>query len=358
MATPAWGLKGNALGTNGANDFLGTTDEQPLVIKTGGVERVQVDASGNVGIGTTNPPSPLSVLAPTNVAPSLTYRGGGAVSIDQGKAELAIGTGASTPWPIWLQARQSSNEGWPLVLNPLGGNVGIGTTEPQQQLSVNGAESSVNGFGAGIGISNTAPGGRNWHLRAGASGTATPAGGLSIADDADYRLVIDNSGNVGIGTVSPSHRLEVAGDIAVTGDVLLIGADCAEEFDVAASEPPGPGTVMVIDDDGALRESRSAYDKKVAGVISGAGEYKHGLLLDSRPVKDGRVPVALIGKVYCKVDAQYAPIEVGDLLTTSLTEGHAMKAADALKAFGCVIGKALQALETGKGLIPILVALQ
>jgi hypothetical protein len=53
-----------------------------------------------------------------------------------------------------------------------------------------------------------------------------------------------------------------------------------------------------------------------------------------------------------------APIEVGDLLTTSPTPGHAMKATDPVRAFGAVIGKALRALGDGQGLIPILVALQ
>ena len=69
--------------------------------------------------------------------------------------------------------------------------------------------------------------------------------------------------------------------------------------------------------------------------------------------------VALVGKVYCKVDAQHASIEVGDMLTTSATNGHAMKAEDPMKAFGAVIGKALQSMPQGqKGLIAILVALQ
>jgi hypothetical protein len=70
------------------------------------------------------------------------------------------------------------------------------------------------------------------------------------------------------------------------------------------------------------------------------------------------MPVALMGKVFCKVDAQYSPIEVGDLLTTSPTLGHAMKAGDPLKAFGAVLGKALQSLKEGTGMIPVLVALQ
>ena len=65
-----------------------------------------------------------------------------------------------------------------------------------------------------------------------------------------------------------------------------------------------------------------------------------------------------MGKVFCKVDAQFGAIEVGDLLTTSPTPGHAMKANDPLKAFGSVIGKALRTLKEGQGLIPILIALQ
>ena len=65
-----------------------------------------------------------------------------------------------------------------------------------------------------------------------------------------------------------------------------------------------------------------------------------------------------MGKVYCKVDANYSSVEVGDLLTSSATPGHAMKALDPLKAFEAVIGKAMGSLKRGKGLIPILVALQ
>jgi hypothetical protein len=80
--------------------------------------------------------------------------------------------------------------------------------------------------------------------------------------------------------------------------------------------------------------------------------------LDKQAGVIGRMPVALVGKVYCRVDAQYGPIELGDLLTTSVTPGHAMKASDPFRAFGAVIGKALQPLADGQGLIPVLIALQ
>jgi hypothetical protein len=145
-----------------------------------------------------------------------------------------------------------------------------------------------------------------------------------------------------------------------SGDIILHNADCAEDFDVLEIQAVEPGTVMVLDSEGGLRQSTIAYDKKVSGVIAGAGNFKPGMVMDRHPSqgKNSRMPISLMGKVYCKVDAQYAPIEVGDLLTTSPTPGHAMKATDPLKAFGAVIGKALRPLEEGQGLIPILIALQ
>jgi hypothetical protein len=146
------------------------------------------------------------------------------------------------------------------------------------------------------------------------------------------------------------------GDVEVKGDIRLVQADCAEDFDIASSVDAG--TVMVLGEEGALHESYQAYDKRVAGVISGAGTYKPGIILDKQESETNRLPIGLLGKVYCKVDAQTSAIEIGDLLTTSSTPGHAMKAIDPLQAFGSVIGKALRPLREGTGLIPILIALQ
>jgi hypothetical protein len=153
-------------------------------------------------------------------------------------------------------------------------------------------------------------------------------------------------------------NVQIDGNVQVSGDIFLPGADCAEEFDVADTDAPEPGTVMVINNDGCLEQSTAAYDKKVAGVVSGAGNHKTGIVLDKNPSAGNRRPIALIGKVNCKVDARYSPVEVGDLLTTSPTPGYAMKASDPQKAFGSVIGKALGGLNSGQGTIPILIALQ
>ncbi len=163
----------------------------------------------------------------------------------------------------------------------------------------------------------------------------------------------------GIGVIGKGAKLAgyFEGDVEVTGDIRLANADCAEDFDISEAEQIEPGTVMVLGEEGKLEQSQRAYDKRVAGVISGAGSYKPGIVLDKQS-KGNRKPVALLGKVYCKVDASYGAVEIGDLLTTSPSRGHAMKANDPLKAFGSVIGKALRPLAEGQSLIPILIALQ
>jgi len=137
----------------------------------------------------------------------------------------------------------------------------------------------------------------------------------------------------------------------------LHNADCAEDFEIAEPEGIEPGAVVVFDEDGKIQQCTLPYDPKVAGVVAGAGDCKPGIIL-GKNAQHNRMPLALIGRVYCKADSQYSPICVGDLLTTSPTRGHAMRAKDSTKAFGTVIGKALSSLAVGQGLVRMLVALQ
>jgi len=142
------------------------------------------------------------------------------------------------------------------------------------------------------------------------------------------------------------------------GDIVLQNGDCAEHFVVADPTGISPGTVVVLDEEGRVRQSTKPYDHKVVGVISGAGGLKPGIVLDHNPAEQNTQTVALVGKAYCKVDATRAAVAVGDLLTSAFTPGHAMKANDSAKAFGAILGKALRPLAAGMELIPVLVALQ
>jgi len=159
--------------------------------------------------------------------------------------------------------------------------------------------------------------------------------------------------------------LEIDGNLQVYVKALQItgGADFAEHFDVRAEAATEiqPGMVVTIDPaaPGQLRLSRRAYDRRVAGIISGAGDVKPGMTMGAAgTLADGGHPVALGGRVYVWVDATRGAIKPGDLLTTSPTPGHAMRAFNPSKAQGAIIGKAMTGLPSGKGLVLVLVTLQ
>lgn len=167
---------------------------------------------------------------------------------------------------------------------------------------------------------------------------------------------------ISIGTTAAT-ALTVPG--TTTTQVLTItgGADIAEPFNVNAVDNTQvvPGTVVSIDAEntGELRVSDKEYDTAVAGIVSGANGVNPGLTL-SQPgtAADGTHPVALTGRVWVLADADTnGPIIAGDLLTTSSTPGHAMKASDRANASGASIGKAMSSLEKGKGYVLVLVNL-
>lgn len=171
-------------------------------------------------------------------------------------------------------------------------------------------------------------------------------------------------------STAPALQVSTVGGTGIAGSFngrvkvnvleILGGSDLAEPFETTEAESVGPGTLMVIDPNnpGRLTVSRSAYDPRVAGIISGAGGVKPGITLQQSEVLEGNAHVAIAGRVYCLADASTSSIEPGDLLTTSQIPGHAMKATDREKANGAVVGKAMTRLQSGRGLVLVLVNLQ
>ena len=159
-------------------------------------------------------------------------------------------------------------------------------------------------------------------------------------------------------------NLEVDGITETDVLVIMGGADLAEPFVISSSGDTTirPGMVMVIDEDhpGQLKASTEAYDRKVAGIVSGANGLKPGMIMraDGQPYVDGECNVALTGRVWCWCDASFGSIEPGDLLTTSSVAGHAMPVTEFDRAHGSVIGKAMTSLNDGRGLVLVLVNLQ
>lgn len=236
------------------------------------------------------------------------------------------------------------------------GNVGIGTSGPQGGLTVARVMPQISPTTLGVHL-GMIPYANN-------SGAAVSiAGGSEGAQLRFYEIGGENKNcRLWYYPVDDSLRFDGAGLDMVSLPVLEIrgGADIVEGFDTADFEPLEPGTVVVIDPThpGSLTASREEYDMKVAGVVSGANGVAPGIHLGQESVMDGDVKVAMTGRVYVKCTAANGAIRPGDLLTTADLRGHAMRASDRDRSHGAVIGKAMTVLDSGEGLVLVLVNLQ
>ena len=177
------------------------------------------------------------------------------------------------------------------------------------------------------------------------------------AGNAVLRVGADgNEGDVILRDAAGNESIHLDGG---SGDIILRNADLAEQFDVAEAVEAAPGTLMALAQDGRLMPTAAAYERAVVGVVAGGGRFRPGIVMDHRAPGPGRrLPIAMVGKAACRVDAGHGAVRVGDLLTSSPTPGCAMRAADPALAFGAVIGKALTPLDEGTGLVEMIISLQ
>jgi hypothetical protein len=187
------------------------------------------------------------------------------------------------------------------------------------------------------------------------------------------------AGQIGIGTTTPGATLEVDGSIKLTsgstGGITFqdgstqstafipanCGADYAESVGVSGDRAQyGPGDILVIDPaaPGKFLRSNEAYSTLVAGIYSTQPGFVGRLHPADAATNATEVPMAMVGRVPTKVSAENGAIHVGDLLVSSSTLGYAMKGTDRSRMLGAVVGKAMGSLDSGTGVIEVLVTLQ
>jgi hypothetical protein len=424
------------------NTFFGGSITVPGIINSNQNLLVQ----GNVGIGTTTPSAKL------NVDP-------------QGRGGIVIGNpntsaGGYTSLIMEISEEQdgyaslnclksSGSSSGDICLNPQGRNVGIGTTNPSARLEVDGdikgkANLVIDG---NIGIGATNPEGTLSipHFRMDKSEASPNAGYIRFGDSSGWKfhigreretvggdfntgtngvlMTVCDSGNVGIGTINPSAKLDIQGATRINDNDIWLrgGTDCYhgigwygygkpfaddmsidgpvvfgykggalgtnlegskrialrwdydgnvyvrgtlrdKQKDLAENYPSemdleSGDVICLAQDKDRIVISEKPNDPLVLGVVS----TKPGFLLnDGEDAKETNLfPVALCGCVPCKVVDENGPIKRGDLLTSSSTPGHAMKASPIKDGEffspGTIIGKAIGTLESGRGVIDIFV---
>jgi hypothetical protein len=397
--SPSWNLTGNA-GTTPGTDFLGTTDAQPLIVKTNNAEALRIDAAGNLGVGTTNPAARID--AHTSVTSGIAVNGvsstGTAINGMSNISDGVIGTSTSARGVAGVSTSSIGVLGESDTSDGVSGSSTSGNGVSGSSPTADGVF-GTSGTGNGLdGLSTSADG------VLGTSSTGTGVVGVSTSGRAVSGLSGSGDGVVGNSTSADgvfavtshpsggSTAAAVEADNASTGDIFIgegngvrvaridgsgkgyfdggtqnSGADYAESMKASVSAKTlAPGDVLAIDPQNGneVRLSDHPDSQLVVGVYSTKPSV---LAVGNHSIGDslaGNVPVGMLGIIPTNVSAENGPVKPGDLLTTAAIPGYAMKAKPvviggvSIYPTGAILGKALQPLDASRGVIDVLVTLR
>ena len=196
---------GTIVGSSGNNVNIGAGAANTGIQVVNGYDLVLQPNSGNVGIGTNTPIGKLDVVSGTNQRLYVYGQGDGL-----GTGIVSINSANNANQPLLL-------DGSTLLINTqTSGKVGIGTASPTSNLHVYGSDATVAIEGSG----SSTP--KKWGIVSGSNGGIVGAGVLSLYNltNSIAALNISPAGNVGIGTASPAEKLDVVGNVGMTGHIV------------------------------------------------------------------------------------------------------------------------------------------
>ena len=368
-------------------------------ISAGGSGLIQIDApgifggrftilpNGNIGINNANPIDRLNVIGndgagataivgkvPASAIPGTGVLGSAGVDGTgvAGSAKAPNGCGSlELCWAIGVSGSASgSASNFGVMGSVSGGGIGVqgtsdsptgfGVTGTAPNTGVQGIASSNNFFTAGVWGNATATAGFTRGVY-GTSSSDTGIGVHGIAATGGQFETGEGNEIIGRGFGHTNFRVDANGKVFADSGFQTGGADFAESFAVSGDRQHyEAGDLLVIDRDGTRKMtlSQHRYSKLVAGIYS----TKPGLLGTQHTMFDSNlqqeIPLAVVGVVPCKVSSENGEILTGDLLVSSDTPGYAMRGTDQKRMLGAIVGKALEPLPYGKGIIFVLVTLQ
>ena len=291
--------------TNGlANaSFLVSNAAVPLQLGTNSAMNMTILSGGNVGIGTASPVTKAQVLGASS-APSLVHSNGILQVGAAGNSALNIGSLSGSPYSMWMQVTDISGDSsnYPLGLNPSGGNVGIGISDPDVALQVgrSGGTIAIGGGATGNGSSYLKMRGSNsttnWQIATNdtAAGAleftpSTAGGGTTFTTPA---MVVGANSNVGVGTANPTDTSAFGKALDVNGTTgagvyaryngsatkyVVLGQDSVTSYVLSKTGPlsmyVNGAERMAIATDGSI----SAPGSVTAGSFVGSGAGLTGL---------------------------------------------------------------------------------
>jgi predicted heme/steroid binding protein len=253
---------------------------------------VVFDSSGNVGIGTVNP------SFKTTISADITKSG----DVNPGTAQLSL-EGATTPGKRMLLGYDTNSNGFgfikagyygvtwtPLSLQPDGGNVGVGTTQPSQKLHVDGnlrvtgaIFDSNNSAGTSGQVLSSTSSGTDWVSLSeitgvDGTGTANYVAKWQDANTIQNSLIYDNGTNVGLGTTNPKTKLDVNGTIGFGSKGMSISDVFADALTVNMNDHTGCYVKITAFGDWG-NHSTIAYVAEFFLQASGGGYNEPGLII-------------------------------------------------------------------------------
>lgn len=259
-----WRLQGNA-GTNPATNFVGTTDNQDLVFRTNNAENMRIRANGLVGIGNATPSSRLHVVHGTGNYSTLEVEGRGnhsfgknmvlrTTGVGQDGATLMFRSRDAKNWSIGGEhggnngliisedggdaGPYGSGFGTTRMIVEEGGFVGIGTNDPTHQLSVHGEAIEIENDNNDSRMYWHDPGNSDW-----SAGIDQSNGGAFSINQGNAlnsnTLVIEQGGDVGIGTNDPTQTLDINGNTRLRAQIFDETNDSGNVGDVLTATPTG-----------------------------------------------------------------------------------------------------------------------
>ena len=328
-------------------------------INTPGIEWLTMTPAGSLGLGTSTPLGTFHISADNGTAQDRPVQ---FVISGRTNSNLKLHLGVRTELspPVAQISFVEEGVAWRnIALGGNGGNVGIGTLTPRERLEVNGNVRAFGALFANAGVFDSSfrmeqerDRGRyrsDWERDRDRDGDRDR--------DRGYR---DEDVILGLGRYHTRvFRVDDEGSVFAAKGFFTGGVDYAESVAVTG-ERKGyqPGDVMAIDEKAAdgFSLTRSAYSTLVAGIYS----TQPGMLASTHPMEPEKfaaeVPLAMFGIVPCKVSAENGAITRGDLLVSAATPGYAMKGTDRTKMLGAIIGKALDPLPKGTGVIRVLLS--